>query len=153
MSKKQKDAVNNRKAQEEAVAGSRHLTREENTARESGLHTHMRRDVSDDVSVLETEMLDRKNIYVKLATLLNEFKKGVKNADTRTVLSEQYHLMMEELELMDASMDGIIDKLDKKHERRKEFIREQNQRKETIGDVTSRFNALMNASWTPAAGS
>jgi len=153
MSKQTKDVIQKREAQERAAAEGIKLTRDEETARDSGLHSHMRRDVSDVVNELETDIMERKRIFREVKTLLDNFGKDVKNAHTKTVLSENYHLLMEELALIDALMDSLVGHLAPKHERRREFIREMNNRKESSEDLASKFNDFMEQSDTQAAGS
>jgi len=68
-------------------------------------------------------------------------------------LSEKYHLLMEELALLDDIIDSLVGRLARKHERRREFIREMNNRKESSDDLASKFNDFMEQSNTPAAGS
>jgi len=155
MSKLYQQAIDNRHAQDLARAGSRQLTRAERTAQDSGLHTHLHQNVSDVVSKLERYLKERDFAYRNIATLLTNFENEVKEANTKnkTVVSENYYALLEELNLIDAEMDSLLDNLAPSHARRKEFIDEQNKRKESIHKLTSKFNALMNASETPAAGS
>jgi len=153
MSKKTKDMLQKREAQERAAAEGIKLTRDEETARDSGLQSHMRQDVPDIVNKLEAEIMERKRVFREVKTLLDNFGKDVKNAHTKTVLSEKYHLLMEELELFDAAMDSLVGRLAPKHERRREFIREMNNRKESSEDLASKFNDFMEQSDTQAAGS
>jgi hypothetical protein len=147
-------AAQHRENIESASRDSRELTQQERAVLFSGVDVPTSRDEGDVVDDLETEKLARIQQFAETRMLLEFFEKSNRDVETTDMFLASWDEHVKELDRIDSAMDNAVLELKQlKSSKLREWKTEQRRRQESTGALNDKFNEVIQAEVSPAAGS
>jgi hypothetical protein len=147
-------AAQHRENIESASRDSRELTQQERAVLFSGVDVPTSRDEGDVVDDLETEKLARIQQFAETRMLLEFFEKSNRDVETTDMFLASWDEHVNELDRIDSAMDNAVLELKQlKSSKLREWKTEQRRRQDSTGSLNAKFNEVIQAEVSPAAGS